>query len=211
LPFRPALFHIALAFAPLSWKPRLMYRGTLQLPWLTPNARREVREQFLARFRPDSPREGHPVERFHESRYLEVSRAAGNAFARDAGSVLLHPFRDPRFFRAWIRWAPTGGYPSRAAALEAHFGDILPRATTRRSTKASFTEAAWGPGSREFARQWDGTGLDLALVDPDELRGMWSRPRPDFRSVSPLHAAWLATQPRNGSTEIHTAKQVSGD
>jgi hypothetical protein len=53
---------------------------------------------------------------------------------------------------------------------------------------------AWGPGARAFASSWDGRGLDEALVDPVRLREEWLAPRPNARSITSLHQAWLASQ-----------------
>ena len=72
------------------------------------------------------------------------------------------------------------------------FGDLLPLEMTQRTTKAVFTESAWGPDSRDFAKRWDGSGLDPALVDPDLLRRQWQLPKPDMRSATAIQAAWLA-------------------
>jgi asparagine synthase (glutamine-hydrolysing) len=56
------------------------------------------------------------------------------------------------------------------------------------------TDVAWGPGARSFADSWDGRGLDDTLVDPDRVREEWAKPRPNARSLSCLHQAWLVAQ-----------------
>jgi asparagine synthase (glutamine-hydrolysing) len=47
------------------------------------------------------------------------------------------------------------------------FGDLLPRAVLERSTRAIFTDAVFTEHTREFARQWNGDGVDTDLVDPE--------------------------------------------
>ena len=75
------------------------------------------------------------------------------------------------------------------------FGDLVPAAVRGRATKAVFNSPVWGPGTRAFARSWDGGGVDPTLVDVDRLRDEWQAPDPDFRSLLLLHTAWLAGQP----------------
>ena len=50
----------------------------------------------------------------------------------------------------------------------------------------------FGPSARAFASEWDGTGLDEALVDVALLRAEWAKPRPNVRSIRCLQQAWCA-------------------
>ncbi|HET9333679.1 MAG TPA: asparagine synthase-related protein [Gemmatimonadota bacterium] len=185
----------AYALLPRSLKIRVWTHRTLRLPWLRPTALREVRRLYAKRFRdrPTSWRDG--ATNLLASRYVELTLSTFEALARDAGMRLVQPFYDPLFLGAVADVAPRNGFPGRAAAMRELFGDLLPHRSIERSTKASFTEVFYGPACRVFAESWDGTGLDTTLVDPDGLRREWSKPRPDFRSLSPLQAAWLAAQP----------------
>jgi asparagine synthase (glutamine-hydrolysing) len=153
--------------------------------------------RFVANAAHRTRSELHHLERLNGSRYLELSRAILAALARDAGVELRQPFLDARLFKAVMAETPTEGFPSRNAGLEAFFGDLLPRAVAKRTTKAVFTEVFWSPESRDFARQWDGTGLDHSLIDPDKLRQEWLKPAPDARSNNCIQAAWLACQGRS--------------
>jgi asparagine synthase (glutamine-hydrolysing) len=186
---------------PLRWKILAQYRHGLRFPWLRPAARREVHRRFVDNSVQRQTSNRHYLERLDESRYLELSRGIVAALTYDAEVNLVEPFLDPRFFRALLSETPAEGFPRRNAALGAFFGDLLPSAMAQRTTKAVFTESFWGPESREFARQWDGTGLDHSLIDPDALRSHWLRPKPDMRSATAIQAAWLASL---GSYEIHT-------
>ncbi|HYO45510.1 MAG TPA: asparagine synthase-related protein [Gemmatimonadota bacterium] len=178
---------------PLRWKILVQYHHGLRFPWLRPAARREVQRRFVENS-VQLQTNNHPLERLEYSRYLELSRGIVAVLTHDADVELVEPFLDPRFFRAILSELPEEGFPSRNAALESFFGDLLPAAVVRRTSKAIFTESFWGPDSRDFANGWDGTGLDPSLVDPDALRTHWLRPRPDMRSATPLQAAWLASQ-----------------
>lgn len=173
----------------LAWRARRPVR----LPWLGPEGSRQLARAVAARWAEQSRSWAEAVEATIRHRNLRVAQAAFHTFARDADCALVEPLLDRRFVVAVGGNAPRRGYESRAAALEAHFGDLLPRATITRSTKASFTEVFWGPASRAFAARWDGAGLDAGLVDAQALRREWSKPTPDFRSVTALQAAWLAT------------------
>jgi asparagine synthase (glutamine-hydrolysing) len=78
--------------------------------------------------------------------------------------------------------------------MMALFADLLPDPVLSRISKASFGGVFWGPASRRFAEEWDGTGLDDGLVDPAALRRAWLAPVPVYGSALPLHAAWLSTR-----------------
>ena len=65
-----------------------------------------------------------------------------------------------------------------------------------RVSKASFGGVFWGPESRRFAEEWDGTGLADELVDGAALRTAWRAPVPVYGSALPLQAAWLFDRTR---------------
>jgi hypothetical protein len=117
-----------------------------------------------------------------------VSAAAG----RDV--TVLHPFMNPGFAGAIAdaRWRT--GFRSRAAALELLCGDGVPRALRERSDKTAFFGPFVHRHSRAFIDRWDGTGVDLELIDPEALRETWLQEEVDARSYPALQAAWLAHQ-----------------
>ena len=65
-----------------------------------------------------------------------------------------------------------------------------------RSGKANFAVAYFRKHTREFARRWDGIGLDAELVEPELLRRTWLDWIPDPRSALALQAAWLSSAER---------------
>ena len=77
--------------------------------------------------------------------------------AEDAGVQLVEPFFDARYVRSVYEEAPLEGHPSRTAAMERLFGDVLPAKVSARDTKAIFTEVFRGPETRRFAEEWDGS------------------------------------------------------
>jgi asparagine synthetase B (glutamine-hydrolysing) len=186
-----------MAFTRLPQKTQAAYflnRSPVSTPWLRPEADREVQRRRRERALTMTKDWNEVLEGLIHSRYLELLRPVLDTFAADYGVRLLEPFYDPRFIRAMGRAAPRTGYLSRTHALEAHFSDLLPPEILRRSTKAVFSEVAWGPHARAFVSQWDGEGLDDTIVDLAKLREEWAKERPNARSLGCLHQAYLAAQ-----------------
>ena len=73
------------------------------------------------------------------------------------------------------------------------FSDVLPPAVLGRTTKASFNLVNAGAATREFARTWDGSGVDEELVDVERLRSVWLSDEPTMAAGVLLHCAWLAS------------------
>jgi asparagine synthase (glutamine-hydrolysing) len=191
LPRRDDLRPLALSLLPNSLLAR---RPRFRVPWLMPAATREVARSYAAnetKVRGSWAEEG---EDYLQSRYLEVVSGITGAMAADDGVRLVEPFYDPRYVRACCAEAPIEGYGGRAAAMQRHFGDLLPAEVTTRTTKAAFTEVFSGGETRRFAEQWTGSGLDPELVAIEALRAEWLSPVPDVRSLVPIQAAWLASE-----------------
>lgn len=210
MPLKQRLFRLSLLALPTSLRRRVWARKALHLRWLRPAAMGEMRKRLIERQQgkrawnlPDL------LRNLDHSRYLELTSRGGifPALARDAGTELHEPFLDRAFFRAVISASPQG-FSSRGDALGAFFADLLPDQILNRSTKAVFTEAFSGGDSRAFAEQWDGTGLDDSLVDADELRRQWLKPKSDLRSLTPLQAAWLSIQTRTSPAGMRDSTQI---
>jgi hypothetical protein len=112
--------------------------------------------------------------------------------AADAGTHVSHPLLDPGFLTALGSAGGPLGLGDRATIMIQVFGEVLPEDVCRRSAKASFGEVYWTEHAKAFAEQWDGTGVDSDLVDPEVLRRVWSEDEPDTRSWLLLQSAWLA-------------------
>lgn len=172
----------------------LSRRPKYRVPWLREDAALEVGRHFASNLKRFDRSWRDTLERYLNGRYLEVALGTTGAMAQGADVRLVEPFFDARYVRAITADAPPEGYPSRTAAMERHFGDVLPTHVQSRSTKATFTEVFAGPQVRRFAQEWDGTGLDTSLIDPEALRSQWLSERPDIRSLVPLQVAWLAAR-----------------
>jgi asparagine synthase (glutamine-hydrolysing) len=161
------------------------------VPWLRPSATAELNRR--AQGAPRGRTYAESIALYLGGRYYEVLRAALETFAADNGVRLVEPFYDRRFAMAAAREAPRTGFPTRTAALERFFSDLLPIALLRRSTKAVFNASLWGSASRQFASEWDGRGVDPGIVDPGALRAAWAREPPDGRALAPLQRAYWCT------------------
>ena len=139
----------------LQWVRR---RSWLSLPWLQPDAAREVERRFAANSMRISRSWPEELANALSGRHLEAARGMAGAMAHDAGVDLVEPFFDPRYVLAVAADSPREGYGSRTAAMERYFGDLLPSEVVGRSTKAVFTEVFCGAATRRFAEKWAGRG-----------------------------------------------------
>lgn len=170
---------------------RLAHSGSPQR-WLRP----EVLEQHIARAATEEAAE--PLRYDEATWYLTRRRflaiAAHNQTVAAAEFGLSHsdPLLDHQFIAALARAGGRWGYSGRTATMRALFSDVLPMALITRSTKARFNHAHTGSATRDFARQWDGSGVDTQLVEPDRLREVWLSDEPTMATGMLLHSAWLA-------------------
>jgi hypothetical protein len=168
-------------------------RGADLQPWLD----QELVDRHLRMVASDAASEPWPYDRA----LLWLTRRRSAVFtshnyrqlAKEHGITLLEPLLQPRFLGALGRAGAALGFPGRTAAMRELFSDVLPPAVIERSTKAMFNRAFLGESTREFARSWDGTGVDRDVVDAGRLRAEWLSERPSALSSSLLQSAWLAS------------------
>jgi asparagine synthetase B (glutamine-hydrolysing) len=199
-PGRRDLRRLAFLLAPRAARRRAL-RSRLPLPyaWLRPDARRHVAESRAAQNAAEPLRWSAHVRWVQRIRYVHVALDSVRRLAGDDDVRLVHPFLDGGVVAAIRRLPRAARFSGRTAAMQSLFGDLLPDAVLGRSTKAFFDAAFWNEPSRAFAAQWDGSGVDLDVVDPDALRAEWSSEAPDPRSFTLAQSVWLAT--RAGSAE----------
>jgi hypothetical protein len=166
------------------------------VPWIRP----EARPQLEACARTDAAREPRRWDRriayYRRRRYLTLTVQSLALLAAPRNVDVRHPLLAPGFLGALARHGGAAGYATRTAAMRTLFGDVLPPELLARRTKAEFSGALWKDDARAFADEWDGSGVDLALVDPLRVREAWSNPTPFFGANTLLHQAWLARQPK---------------
>ncbi|MGC0142896.1 asparagine synthase-related protein [Pseudactinotalea sp. Z1732] len=166
----------------------------LDMPWLTDSARREFLSDALRDqvHEPLSLRGG--LEVLCSARFRGAYGQTMTTIAAEYGSVVADPFWHPQFLASYSRHAPYFGYADRTEAMTAVFGRVLPGEVLSRASKARFNTAYFGRSTREFARDWNGTGVDSELVDVEKLRQAWLADLVPALVVLLLQQAWLAQQ-----------------
>jgi asparagine synthase (glutamine-hydrolysing) len=189
------LGRVGLALAPAPVRRRGPVVGHAPMaPWLRRAAQRELTALVRDRMAAEPRRWDRRVEWYRHHRYLHVSAHSLACLATDHEVTMLHPLLDADFLAALGRVGGSAGFADRTAAMRAVFAADLPEDVLARSTKGEFGRALWRGEARAFAERWDGTGLDLELIDAAALRDMWLAENPLFGSMLPLHQAWLESQ-----------------
>ncbi len=189
------LLRVGLALAPPRARRRWMRPHVLSAtPWLRPEARAEL----AVMARTDAAREPRRWDRripcYRRRRYLSLTVRSLELLGATRAVTVRHPLLAPAFLAAVAGQGGGAGYGDRTAAMHALFGDLLPGELVRRRGKAEFGRALWKAQARAFAERWDGCGVDIELVDPEQLRAAWRVPSPWFGANTLLQQAWLATQ-----------------
>jgi asparagine synthase (glutamine-hydrolysing) len=163
------------------------------LPWTRPNARSALARAW-ASDQGSIPRRWDAWAAWvARRRNLSLSTAAVAALAREAGVDVRHPLIDRSFLGALAVHAGRSGFPSRTAAMEALFSDLLPPSLLTRRHKAHFAGVLWAAHSRAFIGRWDGEGIPDGVVDRDALRRAWGGSPPHFGTAMLLQRAWLTS------------------
>lgn len=183
---------LAFAATPRLLRREVLLRGVHTPSWLRPRAADELARAQSEYLSHEPVRFGRHLAWRAGSRASLATAATLSALGADSSTHVVDPFADPTFVAALARL----GIDDRTAVMRAVFGDILPDDLLTRDTKAVYHHVYLrGPG-REFARCWDGLGLDPELVDAEVLRDVWLSLVPDGHSLMPLQAAWLASAGR---------------
>jgi asparagine synthetase B (glutamine-hydrolysing) len=195
---------VAASLAPSAIRRRVLARASARvepLPWLQPRSRSDL-VRARARAAAMEPIRWDESVRRHwwRSRYRSVACDSLSRVIADAGgATAFHPLCDKEFLIAIAAERSQLGFRNRTVAMESLFGDLLPPSLLSRTSKGLFNTAAWQRHARDFVAQWDGSGVDESIIDIDALRAVWSDERPDPRSFSLLHGAWLAQNGRSAS------------
>jgi Asparagine synthase len=202
IPSRRQVKPLLVASLPRGLRTALLTRGmpAHSCEWIQLEARAEI-VSLSARWHAREPTsyQASLTAWWWRSRMLQCNLAAKRSLAADHDVAIDHPFADPEVLVAYGSGRGRVGPPGRVWALRELLGDLLPASIIERTTKSSFDEAFWGTGSAEFARRWDGRGVDATLIDVDGLRTEWLRPQPDGHSFALLLQAF--------SAEMQSSKQ----
>lgn len=167
--------------------------GSVAQPWVRPPVREELRRRIAADNAAEPLGWGRSLAWVRGRRAASTLNATYAAIGLEHGVEVVTPLLDPTFLGTLVARHPRLGYPSRRAAMQDVFGSVLPRAVVERTTKAYFNHVYLGAATREFARSWDGSGVDPRLVDLDLLRAEWLADTPSGLTSLLLQQAWLSS------------------
>ena len=186
---------IALALAPPRVRrPVMGLRSVMtERPWIRDEVRPALTSVLLAEAAAEPRRWDARLAHYARQRYLHLTDQSLRLLAAPHHVTVVHPLLDGAFLGALARAGGARGFGSRTEAMEALFGDLLPRELIGRRTKAEFSGGVWRTQARAFAERWDGTGLD-PRVDPQRLRDEWRSATPWFGANTLLQAAWLSSR-----------------
>ena len=189
---------IGLAFAPQTVRRAVLRREPPYLPdWLSATTRHQLLAALIGRAASEPRRWDQRVAWHARSRALYLARTNLQLIGAADDVEVAHPLLSPAFLSALAAEGGAAGFGDRTSAMRHLVGDLLPPELVERRTKAVFGDAVWRDGADEFARTWDGTGLDSEVIDVERLRAAWMSEHPVFHSWTLLHAAWLAGQAVN--------------
>lgn len=201
---RPSARDLAWVAVGLSPRPlrRRVLRGRLKLgfSWMRPDANAQLSRATLEAELRQPVRWDRQLLNVWGSRTMQenVRRIGGLALEHDV--AIRHPFAEAGFVRALAREGGRFGFPSRTAAMELLFANIMPPELNRRSTKATFHDVVFNNDTRAFVASLDEQRLAYALavldldelVDPQALLTEWRGAEPNPNSFLLLQACWLA-------------------
>jgi asparagine synthetase B (glutamine-hydrolysing) len=194
-PSRQLCLNALRAVAPTPVRRRREFQNRYVQPWL-----REPVQALLERRIADdrlaySLHAGRQTWQYVTRRAVRRMLESMHTFAAEIDVEYHAPLDEPEFVSSLAHAMGLWGWRSRTAAMNRLFGDVLPPALLQRTTKAHFGHAVFTEHTREFARQWDGSGVDDSLVDPEALRANWLSELPHLPTMGLLQTAWLAGQP----------------
>lgn len=186
--------HVAGCAAPARIRLLLGARDHADGAWLRPALRRAVMAETLRVESARPLRWDRSVRAALSPRAVAVGNQTRARIARDHACKLVEPLGAPAFVASFAAFGHRWGRLTRGAGTRLLAGGLLPDAVIDRKDKASFNASRFGAPSREFARTWNGDGVDENLVDPVALRAAWLAAAPPAATAMLLQQAWSATR-----------------
>jgi hypothetical protein len=186
------VLRVAAALAPVRLRRRAYAaRVRAHFPWLRPAGARRVAARAEV---PDVPRRWDRQVAWHaRRRAVRLPALSLDAMARTYEVSACRPLLSPVFLAALAREGGATGLGDRDEVARRLLGDLIPDPVLRRKpTRTELGSVLWATRSREFARAWNGDGVDQALVDAERLRAIWLGERPWLHASTLAQAAWLA-------------------
>jgi asparagine synthetase B (glutamine-hydrolysing) len=183
---------VAACAAPAAVRGLLAYRESGRVPWLRPALRRAALAEAMRAARP--LRWDRSVWTALAPRAVAIGAETRGRVVESAGAALVEPLCDPAFVASYAAFCGRWGGLTRTAGTRLLADGLLPAPVVARRDKAAFNSSRFGQVSREFARSWDGFGVDDRLVDPVALRAAWLSDVPAPATAMLLQQAWLAAR-----------------
>jgi hypothetical protein len=180
------------ALAPAFVRRRAALRGRYRRPWLRHEVEAELAHRDAADLAAFALNAGHNAWQFATRRCARISYETVRVLGAELDVTYVQAFAEPAMVASVAAAGGYFGWTGRAATMRGLFGDLLPREVLERRTKALFANAVFVRYTKEFARTWNGSGVDTDLVDPDALREIWLSEDPHAPSMTLLQQAWLA-------------------
>lgn len=184
------------ALAPAVLRRRSAFRDRYRRPWLRPEVEVELSRRDAEDMAAFALHAGRNTWQFATRRCARIGYETVRVLGAEMDVTYVQAFAEPDLVASVAAEGGFFGWTGRAATMRALFGDLLPREVLERRTKALFANAVFTHHTREFARTWNGSGVDTDLVDPEALRDNWLSATPDAPSMTLLQQAWLARRGR---------------
>lgn len=160
-------------------------------PWLKPEVHRRVVRSMGADLARGPVRYDGVLRVVWADRDFRASAAAAGMVARESGAIMINPMSTPAVFAAAAHRYGRAFPRSRGDALYEVAGDLLPVEMLYRRSKAEFKEAFFGPESRAWVYNWDGSGVDAVRVSGTKARRELLSEEFDARVVPSVQRARL--------------------
>jgi len=167
-------------------------RGRYRRPWLRPETEVELARRDAKDAAAFVLHAGRNTWQFATRRCARIGYETVRLLGNEMDVTYVQAFAEPSLVAAVAAEGGYFGWTGRTATMRDLFGELLPREVLERRTKALFANAVFTRYTREFARTWNGSGVDTDLVDADALRETWLSKDPHAPSMSLLQQAWLA-------------------
>jgi asparagine synthase (glutamine-hydrolysing) len=187
------LRRVAFAMAPRALREsRERRRQGRRFRWLSKEAQEAVDEIEMEERVREPVRWGDRLVWWVKLRRVQMGPKAFQVMGAEYDIRWGHPLNDPDFLSHLGAASPATGLGDRTRAMRFLFSELLPDQLLSRPTKGFYGHAFWGSRTLDFARGWDGEGVDTSVVDVVGLKQEWSERLPNQRTASLLHQIWLA-------------------
>jgi asparagine synthase (glutamine-hydrolysing) len=184
------------ALAPAAFRRRAAFRNRYRRPWLRPDVEEALSHHDARDVAAFALHAGRNTWQFATRRSARLGYETVRVLGADMDVTYVQAFAEPALVASVASGSGFLGWSGRTATMRDLFGDLLPREILERRTKARFAKAVFTHHTHDFARTWNGSGVDTDLVDPEALRDTWLSPDPHAPSMPLLQQAWLAQRTR---------------